>query len=275
VPEITRIFSDVHFGDRASRVGRLTQLRPLLDGVSELVLNGDTLDTRPSTKPERTAALRDEVCAFFAREVAAVTFLTGNHDADISPHHLRDLAGGRVVALHGDVLFDSIVPWGRDAPLVARLIAAELASLPPDTLHQLDQRFAVWRRIASRIPQRHQVETHGLKYYVRLALDVGWPPLRSLQVLRAWREEPRRAAEFLRRHRPAAQVLLVGHTHRPAILRPPGAAATVVNTGSFCLPLGGFAADISASRVVVRRVVQRRAEFRVGEIVAEIPLADG
>ncbi|HVS51108.1 MAG TPA: metallophosphoesterase [Opitutaceae bacterium] len=274
MPAITRIFSDVHYGDRASRVVRLAQLRPLLDHVDGLILNGDTLDTRTGPKPARTAALRAEALDFFAREVPAVTLLTGNHDADISPHHFLDLADGRVVALHGDVLFDSIVPWGHDAPLVARLIAAELATLPPDTLHRLDQRFAVWRRIAGRIPQRHQSETHGLKYYVRLALDVGWPPLRALQVLRAWREEPRRAGEFLRRHRPAAKVLLVGHTHRPAILRPPGTSAVVVNTGSFCPPLGGFAADVSASQVVVRRVVRRRDEFRLGETIAEIPLAD-
>lgn len=274
MPEIIRIFSDVHYGDRASRVVRLAQLRPLLDGIDRLVLNGDTLDTRTGPKPERTAALRAETLDFFSHATPAATLLTGNHDADISPHHLVDLADGRVVALHGDVLFDSIVPWGHDAPLVARLIAAELATLPPDTVHRLDQRFAVWRRIAGRIPQRHQSETHGLKYYVRLALDVGWPPLRGLQVLRAWRDEPHRAAEFLQRHRPAAQVLLVGHTHRPAILRPRGTSAVVINTGSFCRPLGGFAADVSASRVIVRRVVLRRDEFRLGDTIAEIPLAD-
>jgi len=49
-PAVTRIFSDLHFGDRASRARRLAQLRPLLDGVDALVLNGDTLDTRPGPR---------------------------------------------------------------------------------------------------------------------------------------------------------------------------------------------------------------------------------
>src|SRR3954466_6212027 len=58
--KLTRIFSDVHFGDRASRVDRLAQLRPLLDGVDQLVLNGDTMDTRPGPRPQYTSACRAE-----------------------------------------------------------------------------------------------------------------------------------------------------------------------------------------------------------------------
>ncbi|MSU71295.1 MAG: hypothetical protein EXS43_02985 [Opitutus sp.] len=63
--EITRILSDIHFGDRASRVHRLAQLRPLLHGVAQLVLNGDTLDTRPGPAPHRTVELQTEVLDFF------------------------------------------------------------------------------------------------------------------------------------------------------------------------------------------------------------------
>ena len=42
---LIRIFSDLHYGDRSSRLRRLDQLSPLLDGISRLILNGDTLDT--------------------------------------------------------------------------------------------------------------------------------------------------------------------------------------------------------------------------------------
>src|SRR5215212_11800756 len=73
--KLTRIFSDVHFGDRASRVGRLAQLRPLLDGVDELVLNGDTMDTRPGPRPQHTNACRAEWLEFARVNVPAATFI--------------------------------------------------------------------------------------------------------------------------------------------------------------------------------------------------------
>ena len=53
-PELIRIISDVHFADRGSRVRSLGQLRPLLEGATLLVLNGDTLDTRPDRHAQRT-----------------------------------------------------------------------------------------------------------------------------------------------------------------------------------------------------------------------------
>ena len=112
----TRIFSDLHYGDRASRVRSLGQIAPLLDGPARIVVNGDTLDTRPGKHPRRTAELLAEVRRFFADESPPADLLTGNHDNDISETHALELAGGRVFITHGDVLFEDIVPWGRDAP---------------------------------------------------------------------------------------------------------------------------------------------------------------
>lgn len=272
VPDVVRIFSDVHYGDRASRVRQLAQLRPLLNGVSALVLNGDTLDTRPGPDNARTAELRAEVQDFFKREISAATFLTGNHDADISTQHALDLAGGRVFAVHGDVLFDDIVPWSRDVPLVQRLIAAELAPLTATERTSLAQRLAIWRRVAAQVPQRHQSERHTLKYALRFAADTIWPPLRVLRILRAWRDEPHYAAALLRQHRPDARFILTGHTHRPGFWRMPG-GIVVINTGSFCPPLGGYAVDVAPTRLVVRRVLRRAGEFHPGPIVAEFALA--
>ena len=72
----TRIISDLHYGDRASRVKRLRQIAPLLDGPARLVVNGDALDTRLGAHPARTMALRDEVLDFFARESPPAQLLT-------------------------------------------------------------------------------------------------------------------------------------------------------------------------------------------------------
>src|SRR5262249_28915922 len=154
----------LHYGDRASRVTELAQLRPLLENVEHLVLNGDTLDTRPGPSPAYTAECRAQVMGFFQRHVAATTYLTGNHDADLSPQHHLDLAGGKIWTTHGDVFFDNIVPWGKDAALITRRIAEELKAEPPGLDHDLDRRLAMLRRVAASIPQRHQSERNRWKY---------------------------------------------------------------------------------------------------------------
>lgn len=269
--DVIRIFSDVHFGDRSSRVRHLAQLRPLLDGIGHLVLNGDTLDTRPGPAPQLAGALRAELTDFFGRETAARTFLTGNHDADISPHHSLDLADGAVFVVHGDVLFDNIVPWSRDVPLIERLIAAELAALPRSAPIDLVQRFAIWRRVAAKIPQRHQAESKRFKHARQLFADTVWPPWRALRVLRAWREAPPRAAALARQHRPRARFVVIGHTHRPGVWRMPD-GLVVINSGSFCRPFGGFVTELSPAALHVRRVDCIRDEFRPGETIAKFPL---
>jgi predicted phosphodiesterase len=270
-PVLTRIFSDIHFGDPASKVHRLAQLRPLVEGVDALVLNGDTLDTRPGRRPEHTAACRAELAAFTRSCGATVTLLTGNHDPDVSTQHTLDLADGRVFVTHGDILFDNIVPWGRDAPEIARRIAVEFSSLTPNEREALATRFAVWRRVASQIPQRHQAEPRSLKYLLGFIADTVWPPLRILRVLESWRVEPIRAAALVRRHRPSAKFILLGHTHRPAIRVNDGIIA--INTGTFCPPFEAHAVDVTPDRLVVRQIERRSGEFHPAGIVAQFPLA--
>ena len=269
----TRILSDLHYGDRASRVGRLAQLRPLLDGPAHLVLNGDTLDTRPGPRPAFTAQLRADVHAFLHSTGLPATLLTGNHDPDLSSDHALELSDGRVFVTHGDILFDDIVPWGRDAPEISRLISTGLAALPPAARDRLEDRLALFRRVCARIPQRHQAERHPLKYALRFAADTVWPPLRTFRILAAWRRAPALAAALARRHRPRAAFILTGHTHRPGVWRTP-AGVVVINTGSFCPPTGGYAVDLAPARLTVRRIESRAGEFHPGPTVAEFALAD-
>lgn len=271
--ELIRIFSDLHYGDGASRIRTLAQLRPLLDGVDHLVLNGDTLDTRPGPAPAHTAACRHEVLAFFPAAVPRVTFITGNHDADFSPHHALDLADGAAFVTHGDIFYDDIVPWSQDGPGILPQILAGLAALPAVERTRLESRFAVWRRVAAAIPQRHQSEKRLLHYALNFVRDTVWPPSRFFGVLRTWRREAAVAAAFTREHRPDARVVVVGHTHRPRVQRTP-AGVTIINTGSFCRPLGGCVVDLTGPEIVVRRVISRNGEFRLGATMATFSLAD-
>lgn len=271
--ELTRILSDLHFGDRASRVHRLAQLRPLCDGVGRLVLNGDTLDTRPGPAPEHTAECRAAVLDFFPREVGTVTYVTGNHDADLSKTHSVDLIGGQIFATHGDIIFDDIVPWSRDAAVIGEQIAAGLQELAPDERDDLERRLGIWRQVAGSIPQRHQAERHGSKHALRYLADTLWPPTRFLRILRAWQVEPGRIAALAQRHRPEAKFVVAGHLHRPAVWRQ-RSGIVVINTGSFCPPLGGYAIDLRPGRLIVRQIDRRGGEFHPGQVVGEFPLAE-
>jgi predicted phosphodiesterase len=270
---ITRIFSDVHYGDRASTVRSLQQLTPLLEGVGTVVLNGDTIDTRQGPYPERNAAFRAELDAFRRAAKPQIVLLTGNHDPDLSPLHTLDLAGGRVFVTHGDVLFSDIVPWGRDAPQIRERIAAARAKLTPAELNSLETQFAIFRAVCGSLRQRHQAERDPWKYLLSFTLDVFWPLDRPLRILRAWRQAPERAAALARAHRPAAQYVILGHLHRPGIWKTRD-GRVIINTGSFCRPLGACLVDVTASRLVVRRIVARDGAYHPGKVLAEFALAE-
>jgi len=271
--KIIRIFSDLHYGERSSRVRSLKQLAPLLDGVDTLILNGDTLDTRHGPYPEHTAAVVAEVKEFLGRATPKIIPLSGNHDPDFSALHALELANGRVLVTHGDTLFEDIVPWGRDAPDIRRQIAAGLAALTPAERDSFAAQAAIYRRVSAALPQRHQAERNLFKYVVSFIRDTFWPPTRFLHVLRAWREAPERAAALARQHWPEARFIILGHLHRPGIWQSRD-GRVVINTGSFCPPFGACLVDLTPGRLVVRRIAARGGAFYPGRQVAEFALAE-
>ncbi len=269
---LLRILSDLHYGDRSSALTSLTQLTPLFDGVSELLLNGDTLDTRPSSNLSHTAALLADIRNFFSHSAPPTTFLTGNHDPDITNLHHRALAHDALFVTHGDALFDDLVPWSRDAPLARKLVTHELAALAPAERQHLHSRLSALRRAAYAIPQRHQSDPHGFRHLIGFLQDTVWPPGRVFRVLRAWREAPRRAAAFVQQHHLPARFFAMGHTHRCGLART-ASGLIVFNTGSFCPPCRAAAIDVTPDRIVFRRVERRRDAFYPGATVAEFSLA--
>jgi predicted phosphodiesterase len=271
-PGFTRIISDVHYGDRASRVRSLEQLRPLLEGPGALILNGDTTDTRPEKDREQTERRRREVLDFFGRCGIPVTFLTGNHDPDVSGVHQMSLEGEKIFVTHGDILFDSIVPWSRDAPMIRSKLIAALAAVPDTGSGALERRLGVFRAVAGAVPQRHQTERDPVKYALRFVSDTVWPPGRALKILRAWREAPGRAASLARKHRPKARFVMIGHTHKPGFWRTE-AGVVVINTGSFCPPFGAIAADVEPGKIRIRKIDFTRGQFHPGRTVAEFQIS--
>ncbi len=271
--QLIRIFSDIHYGDRSSQVRSISQLAPLFDGAETVVLNGDTVDTRIGPYPRRTAELREEAMAFLTRAAPEVVLMTGNHDPDLSGLHTQMLAGGRIFVTHGDVLFDNIVPWGRDTALIQQIIASEQARYTGPDAGSLEARLEIFRRACVRLPQRHQVETNRWKHLVSFSRDTFWPPQNAGRVLWAWWVAPERAAALARAHRPGAQFVILGHTHRPGIWRTRD-GRVIINTGSFTRPLGALMAELTPGQLRVRRITARGGAFHPGPTLAEFTLAE-
>ena len=126
--------------------------------------------------------------------------------------------------------------------------------------------------MAASVPQRHHANPDRLKYAVGFLADTVWPPWRGLAILHTWLVLPGRAAELARRHRPKAKFVLTGHIHRPGVWRRGADGVVVVNTGSFCRPLGGYVVDLTSDRLTVRRIEVRQGDFHPGGVVAEFSL---
>jgi len=271
--EVIRIFSDLHYGDRSSRITDLAALAPLAEGADRVIINGDSIDTRAGPNPAYTAQTRADLEGYFRQWGPPVTFLSGNHDPDFTPLHYLDLAEGRIFITHGDILYPDIVPWGRDAPVVRERMAAAWRSSPvPWGTASLAERFAVQRVVARSIPQRHQSEPNRWRHLRRLATDMMWPPWRIASIMAAWLAFPHLAERFMTTYRPGARFMLAGHTHAPGIWRRPE-GRIVINTGSLCRPFGALAVDFKAQTLEIRPIEQKGAEFRLGGVVAGLHLA--
>ncbi len=271
VVEVTRVFSDLHYGDPASRVRSLPALCPLFAGADRIIFNGDSLETRRSPIASESEARRGEFLGFTRNEAPRCIVVTGNHDPDVSAIHRLELLGGLVFITHGEVLFEDLVPWSRELPQIREFYRQELAALSPSERGAPDERLAAAKRACARmvlIEDPHP--RHPWGRLVRTA-RIFWPPRRSWAMLRAWQQLPDRAVAFAGEYRPGIRFVIVGHTHWPGVWMRSG--AVIINTGSFQPPFGCYATDVSAEQIVVRQVGCSGGEFYLGRVVASFALA--
>ncbi len=261
-----RILSDLHFRDAATRLRRLEDLEPLLAGVQELWLNGDTCDNQTGLPAEQVEAIR----RFFRTRVPTVRFLTGNHDPDISDTHWCATPDGRLCATHGDAFFRCAVPWSRRRPVLEARIRAAMAAHPDLDDNTLDGRLALHRLACTGLPRECDPEATSHLHRLRRLVTEFWPPRQPLAMLDAWRSLPDRVAAVAPGWFPRAQVVVTGHVHYPKLWRRGG--LTVVNTGAFTGPLGAFVVDRVADHIAVRRLKLRRGLWQAGPLIGEVVL---
>ena len=259
-----RILSDLHYAEPASRIPALPSITPLLDEPELLVLNGDSIDTRFVDTDPRMADGRDAFLAFIAPYRARLTLITGNHDPNISPLHHAELAGGRVLVTHGDVLFPAVAPWGWEAPHVIEARRRRLEELAADTHEHLETQLAVCKHAS--YATRHLSPTAGQSHATGRArvLHLLSRVRRADKILTSWLHAPSLAAALAARFRPSAELVIFGHTHMPGLWR--RGSRTIINTGAFTPPLGARVVDFLEDRVEVRHVVRQRGEFCAGPV---------
>jgi predicted phosphodiesterase len=266
----TRIISDLHFEDNISWLQRLSSLRPLLEGTDEIILNGDALDTQIiANGPEKMAEMK----AFFATHVAHHTFITGNHDPNISDLHELSLAEGLIWITHGDVLFAEMVPWSSKLPEIRRRLAPLKAQVSAHQFSRIETRLRFNRQISFKMPCDHDPLARGFLHRFYRLSQIVLHPGRALTLLRAWHDTPALAARLAAEQRQDARFILTGHTHFGGVWSQRN-GRVVINTGSFCPPRGGLLVEIGDDHLRVRRILRQRENFTLGPLLASFPLAE-
>ncbi len=223
------ILSDTHMGRPDALVRSPQMLRPLWQGASAVVFNGDVAeihDPRCRIKAARLVLQMHDLCE---RDGVEPTLLSGNHDPYISDVRHLLLGDGSVFVTHGDVLHPAIAPWTPSAAKVRRAHDRAMAKLEPEARGKLAARLSVSQHTAHEYWDEYE---HALQHSATRQLMLR--PWMALQVLWYWHNIPGMAQRFAQEHAPEAKFFIFGHTHRQGIWQRGG--LTLINTGSFGFP---------------------------------------
>lgn len=251
----TLIISDTHLG----RPGKATAeaLRPIWQGVDELVINGDAAEVQIPWL--RGAAVRelDRLDDLTRRDGVSLTLISGNHDAYLTDRRYLHLAGGEVLVMHGDALHPAVAPWTRSAKTMQKLTARALADVNPAERETLHTRLSVAQHVGhSEFLEEYVLSSRGeggIWHAVRRPWEV---PL----VMRYWRQEPGLAVAFIERYAPKARVMILGHSHRPGVWRRGG--RTIINTGAFTFPGRPWCAIVGEASIRVDKIIKQAGAYR-------------
>lgn len=259
-----RIISDLHFGEVGSRIRRLDALHPVVDGAAHVVCNGDSIETRFLDLDPRARDRKAEFDAFLAAHDGRISLITGNHDPDICPRHFLELEEGRILITHGDAVFRDICPWGWEARYVWNEIERRLAATPEEIRRSWETHLRIRKEATIAVrdlsPRYHGHSSHPWRRRLRVFVSMH----RLWHVFHAWRSTPEQCARMAEALRPAARVIIIGHTHFPGVWHRRG--RIIINTGSAVMPLGGLAVDVCDRELVVRTLEFRAGEMRIGTV---------
>lgn len=256
------ILSDVHFAHPACLLEHWNELEPLLRQARTVIFNGDTVEMRYRRSMESAKSVADEVRGYCESLGVTPVFVTGNHDPIISEVHHLELAGGQLLVLHGDVLFDEITPWSREAAVARPAHIRILDDMGGKENLDLEGRLEAVRRAClefEKLEARHPPNIFGK---ITTYLQELWPPTRPFKIIKVWCETPGVASALAQKFRPDATMVTLGHTHRSGVWTSGG--RMIVNTGSFTPLSGRLGVWVEAGQIRVRQILRKKGVWSFG-----------
>lgn len=259
--EPVRILSDLHLGHRVSRIGKVEALRPLVAGAGTVIFNGDTWQELSKELRVRSREMLGELVEICREEGCEVVFLPGNHDPGWPGRGYLELAGGRIVVTHGDMLLRSGSPWKREI-LGNEAKIDEVWARHPAAAEDVDKRHAVAREIALLL--RTLKHARGRKLWQR-AFDAMMPPQRGMAMLKAWWNQGKNGDAFCDRYFPEAEFLVIGHFHWSGIWK--AGRRRVINTGSFVSPSRAYWVELEGGEMRFGKIMEVPDSVRAGVVL--------
>ena len=260
------ILSDTHLGRPSCGALSARALRPLWQGASHLIINGDLAEIHHPTHWGDAARESMHLLDLCEEDSVALTLLSGNHDPFISEVRHLHLADGQVFVTHGDALHPAVAPWSPAAGRMRKAHEEALAAIEPESRGRLESRLKASQR-ASHV-EWTQLEEEASHSTVRGMLLRPWS---ILQVLHYWHVFPKLASSFVQEHAPQARFAILGHTHRPGIWTINN--RVLINTGAFGFPGQPRAVCLEGNRLTVWPIHLREKLYEFGrEPLAEFQL---
>jgi predicted phosphodiesterase len=257
------VVSDLHLAHPATYFIEPSWIVPLLDGVRTVVFNGDTCELL-SIKHRNDADRKLEAIADLCLDRGVrPLFLTGNHDSTISSLHELSLFGGKVVVTHGDVLHPWLAPWAKDAVHLKRERRRLLAHRPPPT--DWMGTLELCKEIGSVASRYDAKGKRGVFARMVMVGKFAVQPWRVFQALHYWSNVVHYAHGLQEQFFPTAQLVVIGHTHRPGFWHLP--SFTLVNTGSYQPLSKSLAVRLTENDAVVHRVEKSGHKLRFGTML--------
>ncbi len=256
----TLILSDLHLGLPDVPCGRPPRtpetLAPLFQASDRVILNGDTADIHHIHHREQALKLLDATLNLAARCGVSVTRINGNHDYDPAQLDFVDLFDGAILVTHGHAFSDSMLPWTPAHKIISRTLF---------TARERNEKTLEGFLAAAGEASMSQWNEPVTYTEPTALISIGLNPFRVAKVLAWWRKYPREAAHFVDRFRPAAKLLVCGHSHRAGSwlvgATPTSTRRHVINTGGFTFPSSPRAVliDDSATELSVElRAIRHR-----------------
>lgn len=283
------ILSDTHLANPGRGAGSAAALRPLWEGASEVIFNGDVAEIADEKLRGQAARQVVELLDLAEADGVKLTFISGNHDPLLTDRRYLRLANREVFLTHGDILHPAISPWTDHAKHLQALHADAVLSLDPDKARDIDHQLAAcqhasvvqWDHFVTQPHEgleksavRRGLERFGIGKQIERRSSQG---VKVAKALYYWHTIPRRAMGFARRFAPESRFFIFGHIHRAGIWHDPNPLTIgtdvvvpeggryIINTGAYQTPRNPRAVVIEGKQLGVWPIRYNLEGHRLGD----------